>query len=118
MNIPEQVTKLLEKTGLPYAFYAFPTKTASYHPPAPPFVVYLIGDSDNFCADGKVYAKITTVYIELYTESLDPEQEQKVERVLTEADIPWECERDQIPSERMHRTTYYFDLCEETESEE
>ena len=74
----EQIVKILEETGLPFAYDHF----AEGESPDPPFICYLVPNSDNFAADGKVYYKINELHIELYTDCKDLSAEQKLEDVL------------------------------------
>ena len=61
----DDLVKLLEETGIPFAYDHF----AEGESPDPPFICYLLPQSDNFSADGKVYLKVSSVNIELYTDS-------------------------------------------------
>ena len=74
----DDLLRLLEETGIPFAYDHF----AEGESPDPPFICYLLPQSDNFSADGKVYLKVSSVNIELYTDSKDLAVEQKLEAVL------------------------------------
>ena len=74
----DDLIKLLGETGIPFAYDHF----AEGESPDPPFICYLLPQSDNFSADGKVYLKVSSVNIELYTDSKDLAVEQKLEAVL------------------------------------
>ena len=63
----DDLVRLLEETGIPFAYDHF----AEGESPDPPFICYLLPQSDNFSADGKVYLKVSSVNIELYTDSKD-----------------------------------------------
>ena len=73
----EKIAAVLEKIGLPFAYDHF----AEGESPDPPFICYLIPNSDNFSADGRVYYKINEIHIELYTDCKDLSAEQTVEAV-------------------------------------
>ena len=64
----DDLVRLLEETSIPFAYDHF----AEGESPDPPFICYLLPQSDNFSADGKVYLKVSSVNIELYTDSKDP----------------------------------------------
>ena len=64
----DDLLRLLEETGIPFAYDHF-TEGES---PDPPFICYLLPQSNHFSADGKVYLKVSSVNIELYTDSKDP----------------------------------------------
>ena len=46
----DDLIRLLEETGIPFAYDHF----AEGESPDPPFICYLLPQSDNFSADGKV----------------------------------------------------------------
>ena len=50
----DDLIRLLEETGVPFAYDHF----AEGESPDPPFICYLLPQSDNFSADGKVYLKV------------------------------------------------------------
>lgn len=57
--------------------------------PTPPYICYLITDSNNFNADNIVFASGDSVDIELYTSIRDFALENKLEAVLAELELPW-----------------------------
>ena len=102
----EKITAILEEIGLPFAYDHF----AEGESPAPPFICYLIPNSDNFSADGRVYYKINEIHIELYTDSKDLSAEQKVEAVLDEHGIFYEKTEVWIESENLYEVLYTFEM--------
>ena len=74
----ETLLALLKETGIPFAYDHF----AEGESPEPPFVCYLLPQSNNFAADGMVYFKASGVKIELYTDTKDPSVEKKLEDAL------------------------------------
>ena len=102
----EKIAAVLEKIGLPFAYDHF----AEGESPNPPFICYLIPNSDNFSADGRVYYKINEIHIELYTDCKDLSAEQKVEAVLDEHGIFYEKTETWIESERLYEVLYYFEM--------
>ena len=78
-----EIVAMLEEAGLPLAYDHF----AEGESPDPPFLVFLFPSSDNFSADGRVYQKIDTLHIELYTDLKQPELEASIEAVLDGHDI-------------------------------
>ena len=50
----DKIISILNEIGLPYAYHHF----AEGGSPNPPFICYLLPNSDNFAADGRVYYKI------------------------------------------------------------
>lgn len=102
----EKIAAILEKVGLPFAYDHF----AEGESPDPPFICYLIPNSDNFFADGRVYYKINEIHIELYTDCKDLSAEQKVEAVLDEHGIFYEKTEVWIESENLYEVLYTFEM--------
>ena len=102
----EQIVKILEETGLPFAYDHF----AEGESPDPPFICYLVPNSDNFAADGKVYYKINELHIELYTDCKDLSAEQKLEDVLDAYGIYYEKSEVWIESEKLYEVLYTFEM--------
>ena len=96
--------ELLETTGLPVAYYSFPENEA----PSLPFICYISPGTDNFSADGVVYAKTNRIQVELYTKYRDFELEEKVEEALSS--IYWEKESEYLESERCFQTIYELEV--------
>lgn len=102
----EKIAEILKKIGLPFAYDHF----AEGESPDPPFICYLIPNSDNFSADGKVYYKINEIHIELYTDCKDLSAEQQVEAVLDEHGIFYEKTEVWIESENLYEVLYTFEM--------
>ena len=101
----EKITAILEEIGLPFAYDHF----AEGESPDPPFICYLIPNSDNFSADGRVYYKINEIHIDLYTDCKDLSAEQKVEAVLDEHGIFYEKSETWIDSDKLYEVLYQFE---------
>ena len=102
----DDLVKLLEETGIPFAYDHF----AEGESPDPPFICYLLPQSDNFSADGKVYLKGSSVNIELYTDSKDLSVEQKLEAVLDTHGIFYDKTEVWIESEKLYEVLYSFEM--------
>ena len=102
----DDLVKLLEETGIPFAYDHF----AEGESPDPPFICYLLPQSDNFSADGKVYLKVSSVNIELYTDSKDLSVEQKLEAVLDTHGIFYDKTEVWIESEKLYEVLYSFEM--------
>ena len=102
----DDLVKLLEETGIPFAYDHF----AEGESPDPPFICYLLPQSDNFSADGKVYLKVSSVNIELYTDSKDLSVEQKLEAVLATHGIFYDKTEVWIESEKLYEVLYSFEM--------
>ncbi len=102
----EKIATVLEKIGLPFAYDHF----AEGESPNPPFICYLIPNSDNFSADGRVYYKINEIHIELYTDCKDWSAEQRIEAVLDQHGIFYEKSETWIESENFYEVLYTFEM--------
>ena len=97
-----EVKTMVESIGLPFAYYQFTNDTAV----APPFICFYFDESDDEPADNMNWAKIRTLYIELYTDEKDFELESTVESVLASNDQFYTRSEDYLDSERMMMVTY------------
>lgn len=102
----DDLVKLLEETGIPFAYDHF----AEGESPDSPFICYLLPQSDNFSADGKVYLKVSSVNIELYTDSKDLAVEQTLEAVLDTYGIFYDKTEVWIESEKLYEVLYSFEM--------
>ena len=102
----DDLIKLLGEMGIPFAYDQF----AEGESPDPPFICYLLPQSDNFSADGKVYLKVSSVNIELYTDSKDLAVEQKLEAVLDTHGIFYNKTEVWIESEKLYEVLYSFEM--------
>lgn len=102
----DKIAAILEKIGLSFAYDHF----AEGESPNPPFICYLIPNSDNFSADGRVYYKINEIHIELYTDCKDLSAEQQVEAVLDEHGIFYEKTEVWIELENLYEVLYTFEM--------
>lgn len=100
----EELKTLLESTGLPVAYRAFPVGQA----PPLPFICYLVDYSNNFDADNRVYHPIDHISIELYTEYKDPASETLVETALQ--NICWEKTEEYLDDERCYEILYEIEV--------
>ncbi|MBE5825264.1 MAG: hypothetical protein E7307_01370 [Butyrivibrio sp.] len=98
----DEIVEMLEETGIPFAYHHF----AEGESPDPPFIVFLLPDSDNFLADDRVYKKLGTLVIELYTDFKDPELEERLEDVLSEHELIWTRSEVWIDTEKMYEVRY------------
>lgn len=102
----DEITEMLEQTGLPLAYDHFIEGEA----PAPPFLIFLFPRSDNFSADGRVYQKIDELNIELYTDLKQPDVEAQLESVLTRHEIVYNKSEVWIPDEKLYEVLYTTEI--------
>lgn len=102
----DKLLEIIKAVGIPFAYDHFAEGEAV----DPPFICYLLSESDNFAADGKVYFKANEVHIELYTDTKDLSVEQKVEAVLDEHGIYYDRSEVWIESEKLYEVLYTFEM--------
>ena len=101
----DKIISILNEIGLPYAYDHF----SEGESPNPPFICYLLPNSYNFAADGRVYYKIDGVHIELYTDYKNTELELKVEEVLDRYSIFYNKSEVWIDGEKLYEVMYQFE---------
>lgn len=99
-----ELKELLESTGMPVTYRAWPEKAA----PPLPYIVWLTPYTNNFAADGRAYLVAHHVQIELYTKLKDPEAEGKVELALSS--LFWEKTETYIDTERCYLIMYEIEV--------
>ena len=97
---------VLKETKLPVAYHHF----EEGHSPSPPFMVYLVKDSDNLGADNWAYHKRLNIQIELYTTKKDLATEKTVESLLDAHRLYFDKVEIYIASEKLYQTTYSITL--------
>ena len=96
----DELVKIIEEMDIPFAYDHF----AEGESPDPPFLCYLLPDSDNFAADGRVYYKMS----ELYTDFKDVSLEEKVTAVLDSHGIFYEQSEVWIEEEKLYEVAFEF----------
>jgi hypothetical protein len=104
----EDVTAMLEETGLPFAYDHY----AEGESPDPPFIVFLFPGTENVFADDKVWQKVDNLHLELYTDAKDPETEGRIEDILADRELPYEKTEVWIESEKMYEVLYQTQIFE------
>lgn len=95
--------KLLEPLGKPVGYFVNPK------PGEVPFIVYYGAGSNNFKADNVVYSKEDHWNIELYVDKKDVTLEERLEKLLDDAEIVWEKGSDvYIDTEKVFLIPYYI----------
>ena len=102
----DEIIRILKESGIPFAYDHF----AEGESPDPPFICYLLPESDNFSADGKAYLKVSVANIELYTDEKSPATEQMLEDILDAHEIFYEKSEIWIESEKLYEVLYTFEL--------
>ena len=102
----EELKEILESTGLPVTYRAWPENSA----PDLPYICYIVTGSDNFSADGVAFHKAKQVNVELYTETIDESIEKLIEDALDAAGIYWDFTQIYVESEEFYETIYDLEV--------
>ncbi len=102
----KELLSILKAIKLPFAYDHF----ARGECPRPPFICYLLPNSDNFAADGIAYFVIKKVRIELYTDLKNPGLEERIEAVLTKHDTFYSKNEVWIEDEKLYEVAYEFEM--------
>lgn len=97
---------ILKELHFPLAYHHFEEGSR----PRPPYLVYLVTDSDNHGADNWSYHKQNNLQVELYTTKKDLATEQRVESSFDSYRIYFEKVETYISSEKLYQVTYYITL--------
>ena len=100
----QDIKTLLESTGLPVTYRAWPDQQA----PALPWICYLVTGSNNFFADGKMYLGVSMVSVELYTALISPALEQQLEQALQ--GFCWQKTITYIDTEKVYQISYEIEV--------
>lgn len=106
------IKTILAETDLPVTYLQWPEEGV----PELPYLVWLLPSSDNFGADDKVYKRIETLQVELYSAQRDFAKEAAVEAVLDKYDLFWDKESLWVDSESMNETIYTAEVYIEAEA--
>lgn len=102
----EEVMAMLEESQLPVAYNHF----AEGEAPKPPFICFTFPASENFAADNIVYAEISVLEAELYTDIKDPELETRLEAIFKSHELFWEKSELWIESEKLYEVLYQLSV--------
>lgn len=102
----QEIKAMVAAVGVPYAYRQFTQATAQ----PPPFICFYLDGSDNVDADNRVYQRVETLTLELYTDAKDFTLEEQLEAILDSYDLPWDKAEAEIDSEQMHETIYTLDV--------
>ena len=102
----EKIKEILESTGLPVVYRAWPERMA----PQLPYICYHSPYNNNFAADGIAFYSARHVIVELYTRSIDQVTETLVTDALTAAGIFWTRNEVYIESERCYQITFELEV--------
>lgn len=102
----KEIEMMLDEIGIEYRYHHFEEKEAIQ----PPFICWLMPETDHFAADGIAYVKITELDIELYTDEKNIQLEEQVEKVLENNGIFFQKKEIYIETEEMYETLYEMEV--------
>lgn len=102
----EDVAKMVDSIGVPFAYYQFPEGTEQ----SCPFVCFYFSGSNDLAADNTNYQRIRPLIIELYTDNKDFALESTVEAVLNQNGLVYARDEVFIDSEKMNMVTYTTEI--------
>lgn len=105
-----ELNNILKATNYPVAYSHFNDSVT------PPFITYMVTDSENFNADNQIYKRIDNVNIELYTKIKDLAAEKVLEDLLNENELMWDVTEVYIDSEKVYQRLYNIRLIERNEA--
>ena len=108
MTLPQLALKLLE-LGYPVAYSHF-VNTEKDPAPSPPFICYLVIDSDTFSADNKPIHETSFLDIELYVKEKNLVAEGQIKVMLKENELSWSYDEQFIESEGVFKCTFSITL--------
>ena len=101
-----ELKQLLDQMNLPISYREWkPGKV-----PELPYLLYYENSSDNFYADNEVFLKKTDVIIELYTNTKNIREENKLEELLSTNKIPFDTYETHLSSEQMYLKAYEINI--------
>lgn len=98
--------ELLAMIGFPLAYHHF----EEGHSPAPPFLIYLVTESENMGADNVSYQKQEKILVELYVKNKDLVAEKTVESLFDNHHIYFDKVETYISSEKLYQISYTITL--------
>lgn len=100
-----ELFELLKQLNIPVAYHHFIEATA------PPYIAYYRSETNNFYADNKVYQKVDTYRIELYTMQKDITLEAQLEELLENMELPYEVIAESyIENEKVYQVIYEVNI--------
>lgn len=100
----EELKTRCESQGFQYAYGVFKTPTA------PPHLVSICRDSNNFMADNKVYKKKTPIQLDYTYIDKNVVEQNKIEDVVL-SDVAWnKTEETYLQDEKVWQVSYFFEI--------
>lgn len=105
----EELEGVLKSTDIP-VWYGTACRAACKTPQNPPYIVYMLTETENFAADNAVYARSTDYRVELYTDKKGRKLRKKIEDALDEVGIYYDMYGTYIESEDVYLWAYEIQI--------
>lgn len=100
----EELKKRCENAGFKYVYGMFK------NPTAPPHLVAVSTDTDNFMAENKVYFKKTPIKLDYTFIDKNEAEQNKIENEILK-DLPWnKTEETYLQNEKVWQVSYFFEI--------
>ncbi|MEK4494495.1 hypothetical protein [Ureibacillus sp. FSL W8-0352] len=97
-----QLAQLLDTLPYPVSYSDFNKKVN------PPFIAYKETGTNNFAADNRVWKKVRSVEVQLYTDKKDLKIEKQIEDLFYNHSIYYDADDFFIEKENLHQRIYYI----------
>ena len=101
-----ELKQLLDQMNLPISYREWKPGQV----PELPYLLYYENSSDNFYADNEVFLKKTEIIVELYTNTKNIREENKLEELLSTNKIPFDTYETYLSSEQMYLKAYEINI--------
>lgn len=111
-----ELEELLKETGIPCSEYHIEDFQEQFI--EIPSLVYIVINTNDVPADGIPYVRFLNVRIELLTNSIGFEEQKKVEKALSKAELFFAKDIDYDEDNKLYSTTYDITVLEDDSSNE
>ncbi len=99
-----ELFEMLKTIGIPIAYRVF------FKEQLPPYAVYYRDGIKIVLADNTVYYSSPDFALELYVAKRDLDLEEKIEKLFSDNDIPFDVEEIYLPDEKLQMIRYIFSI--------
>ncbi len=99
-----ELYKMLKEIGIPIAYGQFTEEQI------PEYAVYYREGNTNIAADNKVYHSSPDFALEVYVVKRNLALENKIEKLFSDNDIPFDVEETYLPEEKLRMLRYTFSI--------
>lgn len=99
-----ELFEMLKQVGIPIAYGTFSKEQT------PPYAVYYRQGNTNIFADNKVYHSSHDFVLEVYIVKKNLTLENKIEKLFSDNDIPFDVDEAYLPDEKLRMLIYTFSI--------